>query len=688
MKTIVTRMLTTFSLIVLLMVAALIVRLQQWNSEIGYVEWSEAPSLYMGDSKLDKNTQRLTLADDFKNYELEEIKTVSRAVARNEVQSKVRVFPSVKFQNIKKQIHILDEVFSPTEDTVEGESWKQIQGSIETPVFDSIKLEPVKAQKIESANMIALLDLVIFPKEEIVAEASKEVEAVKEIEIKDEVKTTQSKTVEAVEPEFFTYESEAQEVAAVNVPEKNSEKIQPLQKYSLPKDVHLKSETKSVSSQQQVVNQGSGFLAYQYNENKSDKLIAAADIPKFKKPTLHPKKSEPIADESNKNAFVSSHQAQVKFSPLSVSSQTEKLRNFEIRAQDNGFTTLQDNGSGEVNITETTDGSVNSRSFQLLHKDHATTHVDVPMIDGQINLEIPAIEREYLSTFYVQPKRVPLGYVIVELDEETENLTLDGQPYVVNKLNAEFKKTKGEDYRYLLLAGVEVGNRLMTVTKLDGQKSVRIIHVHEEEVTFDANLFGSRGDLVLKLSEEDTLSREKRDLVISGEDVEMTFSGVKASKKAPSTYRLKSGQLLLGARHYITLKHQREEIFLGVDSSTEAVIPSEAFIGEVIRKFGIQGNSQACVVQVNLAKPAKSYEVLAESHAQSHVSYGLVLDKDGQFYESMGEKSRRLLIMSENQGGDKASQNAKLNIRLNYIDGTSKSFSSFCSPNSYLVEQL
>jgi hypothetical protein len=109
---------------------------------------------------------------------------------------------------------------------------------------------------------------------------------------------------------------------------------------------------------------------------------------------------------------------------------------------------------------------------------------------------------------------------------------------------------------------------------------------------------------------------------------------------------------------------------------------------EVIKKFGLQGNSKACLIQVNLEKPAKKYDLFAESYGQSHVSYGLALDEDGQFYETLGEKSRRLFVMSENQGGDELAENAKINVRIEYQDGTKRSFSTFCSANTYLVEQL
>jgi len=348
---------------------------------------------------------------------------------------------------------------------------------------------------------------------------------------------------------------------------------------------------------------------------------------------------------------------------------------------------LQDNGSGEISIQEILTSQSGSRSFVLLQRDHIPTHVDVPFASG-VKLEIPTMERSYFAQFEKQPGQTPVGHVLIELDDETESVMVDGAKPRETRLTDKFKKTNDTDYRYVMLSGVEVGNRLLTAVRTDGKKSQRIIHVHEEEITFDANLYTESGDLTISLSEEGMLSRSRRDLVVSGEQVAMTFGGQKAQKVSPAVYKLRAAPLLLGSRHYVTLTHQKEEIFIGVDKSMEVDVPSEDLIREVIRKFGLEGHAAACVIQVNLDRPAKRYEVLAESHGQSHVSYGLVLDKDGQFYESLGESSRRLFIMSENQGGEEAAQNAKINVRIEYQDGSKRNFASFCSPNTYLVEQL
>ncbi len=682
-------MLTTLSLLTLLLLVAVGVRLNSWSTEKTLVQWPLNPSLIsLTDSASNEVIAAPSLEEAFVAYTIPEL-TLEAPARKMASAPKRRALPRVQFQAIQKEVHILDEVFAPIEEfeSASGE-WRELQGSTTVPEFDTIKLEAVVAAPIEATNLLALADQYSLPQETMVAAVKEESkESIPAPVVEDVVKTSQAASVDA-EPEFFTYEAKPVEKAEVEAAV--AEKAAP--EYSLPEDINVANPAVETTQKELPQAEDEELVTYSYTGGQPVKqldrpapTVAQASKPK---PNVDTQKPAPTPDEDNggEQGFVNSH-ANVVIAPLSVSTQVTRLRHFELRAQDDGNTILQDNGTGEVAIQETSVNANGSRSFVLLQRDHIPTHIDVPMAAG-VKLEVPAMERSFFAQYEVQPGQVPVGHVLVELDDETESITVDGIKPRMTRLTDQFKKTTDSDYRYVMLSGVEVGNRLLTSVRSDGRKSQRIIHVHEEEMTFDANLYGQTGDLVLSLSEEGMLSRSRHDLVISGENVSMTFGGERAQKISPANYKLRAPPLLLGSRHYVTLTHQKEEIFVGVEKSTEVEVPSEDLIREVIRKFGLEGHAAACLIQVNLDRPAKRYEVLAESHGQSHVSYGLVLDKDGQFYESLGESSRRLFIMSENQGGEEAARNAKINIRIEYQDGSKRNFASFCSPNTYLVEQL
>jgi hypothetical protein len=680
-------MLTTFSLMLLLAVVAVGARIHSLTTERGIVEWPLKPELYTATAEL-KEASTNVIASNFESYQLpdysRELQVRKVAAAPN-----ARQFPAVKFKSVDKEINIIEEVFSPTNHQINDESeWREIQGAVELPTKDEFIVAKVEALDLVSTSLVALLDNVEMPTETMIAEEKKTEPAAPVAQVVDKVNVVQAKTAEVdAEPEFFEYENAKDEIPVAMIAATPTPAVD---EYSPPKEM-IKPVAPEVTTQSEK-EELEDLVAYNYAMPSP----VVAKIPTLKEA----KKNSPLVahvttqppvntqKKSETNALMSTHDAVTVVAGLSVANTLTKLRQFELRAQDDAAQTLQDHGAGVVEIRETIASENGSRSFVLLQRDHVPTHTDIPVVRGKVELEIPAFEKDFLSQYARAPKQLPLGYLLVELDDETESVQVDGLKNVQTFFTSDFKVTKDSDYRYVLFAGVEAGNRLVTYLRGDGKKSQRIVHIHEEEVTFDPNLYGSRGDLALNLYEEDLLSRTKKELSISGEQLELTFSGVKGEKLSTNTYRLKAPPLLLGSRHYLTLTHQNEEIFLGVDKSGEAEVPSESLIREVIKKFNLEGHGSACLIQVNLDGPVKKYEVLAESHAQAHVSYGLALDEDGQFYESLGESSRRLFIMSENQGGEETSANAKVNIRLEYQDGSKRNFASFCSPNTYLVEQL
>jgi len=58
----------------------------------------------------------------------------------------------------------------------------------------------------------------------------------------------------------------------------------------------------------------------------------------------------------------------------------------------------------------------------------------------------------------------------------------------------------------------------------------------------------------------------------------------------------------------------------------------------------------------------------------------LALDKDGRFYQEPSDQTKRAFIMGEEQG--------IINIQLIYPDNSKRYIQTYCSENTYLVEQL
>ena len=85
---------------------------------------------------------------------------------------------------------------------------------------------------------------------------------------------------------------------------------------------------------------------------------------------------------------------------------------------------------------------------------------------------------------------------------------------------------------------------------------------------------------------------------------------------------------------------------------------------------------------------ANNVDVASESIGQSLMTSTQMLDSDGKFYDSLSAKTNKIIIVGEGQASSDISLDSKINIKIEYEDGSVQFLNSYCSPNTYLVEQL
>ncbi len=660
-----------------------VVRVTTWSQQCSVVSITAPAELFI---PVELPSQGSTvLAAAFEAYAPKELHApVVQQIARARRSPST---PGVEFLRVNKEVLILEEAFAPVEDSsVEGE-WKQIQGAVALPTNDEIKVAAVESAMIETTQLVALMDQLKMPTDTVVAKTEVAPSADEPVSpVTDSVQTAQAAPASAVdaEPEFFEIPAKKTEMKAEGVAttERAAEPapIEPPD-YNRPEGWDLPVSSQATAAIDEV-KLDDDIETFSYGAPVSN------SVPVVEPVSVTTQSPAPAPAPVRKPGYsVPTQGVRVAIAPVAVGlNKVSALKRFEVQSKGDDGDYWENNDDGQVVWNEAVVGeSTRSVIVQDRAGDYMPTHVEVAMVK-KIH-EIPVFSVEKMRTLPQVTANVPTGYILVELDEETVDVDVDGSPVVKTKLTQDFVVTKKEDHRYILLSGVEVGNRSLAVKQSDGRSAFRVVHVEQNEMTFETNLYAAEERLDIKLNEEDLLAKRKRPLVISGDQVTAFFTNKKAQKSAPDTYNLPSVPRLLGSRQYLALSHQGENILVGVEGSGSVEVPSEGLMREVIRRFKLTGSAQACIIQVNLDRAVKGHQVLAQSYDKGHVSYSLALDADGEFYESPGEASRRLFIMSENRGGS-FSENAKINIRLEYLDGSIRSFSSYCSPNTYLVEQL
>jgi hypothetical protein len=367
----------------------------------------------------------------------------------------------------------------------------------------------------------------------------------------------------------------------------------------------------------------------------------------------------------------------------------EEVQGFEVRFQDDLSEMMEDYGSGEVIFETKMNQPKMTRAVTLLKRGYVPTSTEIILEEGTGSVSIPLIEEETLNDLILPFERKgAVGAVLVELDDETDVAKLDVPFGDVVKLNGDFKKTENEDFRYQLFIGVQSGNAMVSYHRGNGEVVSKILHVHENELTYDANFYEDVINEKIRLYEEDLLAKENSPLIISGDQVKIFATNSKAKKINNHTYKMNFGSSHLGGRRYLELNHQSEPVFVGLRDNSHVTVPSENFMRFILSNVEGSKLGNRCLVQINLTKKAEKIDVASESVGQSLMTSTQMLDSDGKFYDSLSNKTRKVIIIGEGQGGSEVSPDAKVNIKIQYQDGSVQFLNSYCSPNTYLVEQL
>jgi hypothetical protein len=363
----------------------------------------------------------------------------------------------------------------------------------------------------------------------------------------------------------------------------------------------------------------------------------------------------------------------------------EKLNNFRIRFQDDS-SELGDTGAGDIVVKAALSSTTKTtRSILVLKPGFIPTSTDLILSNDFYDLSVPMIEEEtFNNEIHNFEGSGPVGAVLVELDDETELAQLDVPFGKVILLDGDMRITDREDFRYQLFMGVKAGNALLTYKTQKNAQVQKIIHVHEREVTFDSNFFEEVKSNNVKIFEEDLMARENSPLITGAGDIRIFATQKTATKVSNNIYKLDFDRSHLGGRRYLELNHQGETVFAGFRGTSSITMPSQN-LRKYIESYKTAGS---CLVQVNLKKKVLNVDIGSESVESSLMTSVQMLDSDGKFYDSVSEKTRKVIIVGEGQGANGVSRDGKINVKVEYVDGTSDYLSTFCSPDTYLVEQL
>ncbi len=650
------------------------------------VGWVGMRIVFPETTSLEFSTAHLSV---FSDYSLKPIES-------EVLESPQMVFQDVKFLKVKpviaKKISLTKEKITVKIAPVTFH-YKEVLPH-ELPFSEPVSLAPVyKTEELTSNLLASYKDF----KVEMIAETPAVV---------DEVQTKMAATDSA--PEFFEYSNETEQKTE---PTKTNEEMKAETQEIETKKI---ATTSPDTSHEEVELQD--LIAFDYSKAENDlkektiptmsMVTTQNDGPKDESslldagPSANKKKefkSLPMKDlSSQKKSLVSDfikyptfkNNVSIQIVGTDLKTTTSEV-GFEVRPQDDLSESHFDYNNGVINIQTNLSEPKMTRSVAILKRGFAPTNSEIILEEGASEVTIPLLNEETFNELIAPYEaRGPIGAVLVELDDETETATLDVPYSKVIKLNEKMQVVEGDQFSYQMFIGVKVGNALLSYRLNKGQETSKIIHIHEREVTFESNFYEKLTSENLNIFEEDVLSKDKTPLVTSAENIKQ-FATNKTSKKINDhTYRVSFDQIQLGSRKYLELNHLDEPIFVGFKDVTSINVPSESFIRNILSKTEKAGMGNRCLIQINLNRKAKKVDIGTESAGDSLRTYSQILDSDGKFYDTLGPKSEKIIIVGENQENGPVVSDSKINLKITYEDNSIQYFGSYCSSNTYLVEQL
>ena len=387
---------------------------------------------------------------------------------------------------------------------------------------------------------------------------------------------------------------------------------------------------------------------------------------------------KPIVDKKN-------YRSDYSVQPYNVNGNRKfsDVSQFEIRFDDDIDDIVQSFGEGQINLKILINTPMSIRRGTIYSAAHYPTTVDFVLEDNEIVAKIPMFEKEYLNNVITKAGVTGFGgQVVVELDNHTEDVDIDTKYEHKIFLDKYLRVVDraDSDYSFIMFLGVDTGNAIISFKTVENKTVSKIIHISEDEIYYEPNFYVDISKDSFELNEEYLLTKDEGPLSIDPKSLEGLTFGNEFKKRTSNIYGVNKVKYPVGTRSYVELKHLNESIYIGRWKNARVTVPSEQYMRHVLDNFKIDGVGSNCLVQINLPKQAKELYFNGQSKSGAMRMQVRILDEDGIFYTDLSNESEKIFLLGEEQG--------IINVKVRYVDGSSDYLQSYCSDNTYLVEQL
>lgn len=380
-----------------------------------------------------------------------------------------------------------------------------------------------------------------------------------------------------------------------------------------------------------------------------------------------------IADSgTEKENFIKSHEGNVKtIKTLSIGREITRLNNYNLISLIENKET-ESKMANDINVNQNED-------YRIESPDHLVTKFQVTSkIQGQ--LEVPIFKNEFMEQLGINENLKNYGHILIESEHKILSFDIDNKYFKAIYLDRDYKTSDAPTDR-VLVVGVEPGLSIISIEDAMGARIHQFTQISNDQVNMAIMLDKKEKYRKIKYHEKGLVSNSLTEISLSELDIKMFLVEGKIQKLSPSVF-------LQQENNYYQLMHLKEPIYLSIHQNKNVVIPTEKFIENIMSKINPNFNKNSCLIQLNLNGKLKEIKYQVESYNSSMVERVIYYTKRGEYFESLTDETENVFLLAENQTGDYLGDKGTVHFSLIYDDGRKEAFQSFCSPGTYLVEQL
>jgi hypothetical protein len=380
--------------------------------------------------------------------------------------------------------------------------------------------------------------------------------------------------------------------------------------------------------------------------------------------------------QTNSRTTISLEEISFNKGPIGV------VENFEFATAHDMNLRLADEGTGFVNLDVNLKDTHSVYRGTFLKRGMMRTIVNLILEPGAMSVEVPIFSQEAMADLLNKQKIAGHGgFLLVEIDENIDTIDVDTNYEAKVLFNEKYVEVDAmADTTYILYLGVVPGNSLLKIKTVNSHYAEKVIHIVENEVLVESPYTVDPEEQKLILMERNIFAKEKKELELFGSEIKFFNRDIKASQEALNMFTMKLPALVMGMRKYFEFTHLGETVYLGTWNKEEVEVPSRDFIENVMASMEIETLKGRCLLQLNLEKEVRDIKIGGDSvKGPMNLDYAY-LDQDGTMSQEVSELVQKAFFIGELQG--------LINIEVDYLDNTKEYVQTFCSDETYLVEQL